>query len=59
MAEKKTGIPAISIATNGADLYDDGEEMAWLELFKTFTSDNVMPYLSDNKESGNGRYAKR
>lgn len=58
MAEKKTGIPAISIATNGADLYDDGEEMAWLELFKTFTSDNVMPYLSD-KESGNGRYAKK
>lgn len=43
MVEKRTQLPVIAIDTNGMDLYDKGEEKAWLELFKTFapkTSEN-------------------
>lgn len=36
MAEKKTGLPAICVDCTGTRLYDDGEERAYLELFKTF-----------------------
>ncbi len=36
MIRKKTGMPAIMIDSNGTGLYDEGEEKAWLELFKTF-----------------------
>ena len=43
MVEKRTHLPVIAIDTNGMDLYDKGEEKAWLELFKTFanTTDDV------------------
>lgn len=36
MAEKATGLPVISIDTDGTGLYDEGEEKAWLALFKLF-----------------------
>lgn len=36
MIEKKTGIPAITIDTDGTKLYDDGEKKTWKELFKKF-----------------------
>jgi nitrogenase molybdenum-cofactor synthesis protein NifE len=37
MAEKKTGVPCISINAIGTKYYDEGESQAWLELFKEFT----------------------
>ena len=33
MIEKKTGIPALTIDTDGTKLYDDGEKKTWKELF--------------------------
>lgn len=36
MIEKKTGIPAITVDTDGMELYDTGAAKAYLELFKTF-----------------------
>ena len=36
MIEKKTGIPALTIDTDGTKLYDDGEKKTWKELFKKF-----------------------
>ena len=42
MTEKKTGLPVLTIDTNGMDLYDKGQEKAWLALFKKFAVD-AMP----------------
>ncbi len=39
MAEKKTGLPAITVETTGTGLYDEGEESAMLALFETFASE--------------------
>lgn len=36
MAHKKTGLPVLSIDTSGMKLYDEGAQMAYLELMKTF-----------------------
>ena len=36
MIEKKTGIPALTIDTDGTKLYDIGEKKTWKELFKKF-----------------------
>ena len=36
MVEKKTGIPALTIDTDGTKLYDIGEKKTWKELFKKF-----------------------
>ncbi|HIX72054.1 MAG TPA: nitrogenase molybdenum-iron protein [Candidatus Anaerobutyricum stercoripullorum] len=37
MIEKKTGFVAVTVDTNGMELYDDGVRKASLELFRTFT----------------------
>ena len=47
MTEKKTGLPVLTIDTNGMDLYDRGQEKAWLALFKKFVVDE----MSDGKQS--------
>ena len=39
MAEKRTGSPAITVATTGTRHYDVGASDAWLELFKTFATE--------------------
>ena len=36
MIEKKTGFVAMTVDTNGMELYDDGVRKASLELFRTF-----------------------
>ena len=41
MTEKKTGLPVLTIDTNGMDLYDKGQEKAWLALFKKFAVDEM------------------
>ena len=39
MAEKRTGLPAITVPATGTHYYDRGASDAWLELFKTFASE--------------------
>jgi len=41
MAEKRTGLPAITVATTGTRHYDRGASDAWLELFKTFATEKL------------------
>ena len=36
MTEKKINLPILTVDTDGMELYDKGEEKAFLELFKTF-----------------------
>lgn len=36
MTEKKTSLPVMTVDTNGMELYDVGQEKAYLALFKTF-----------------------
>ena len=36
MSEKKIKLPILTVDTDGMELYDKGEEKAFLELFKTF-----------------------
>ena len=36
MSEKKINLPILTVDTDGMELYDKGEEKAFLELFKTF-----------------------
>ena len=39
MSEKKTDLPILTVDANGMDLYDKGEEKAWLALFQTFATE--------------------
>ena len=41
MAEKKTDLPGIALATDGTRLYDYGEEMAYLKLFERFAVEKL------------------
>ena len=42
MCEKKLNMPVITIDTDGMELYDVGEEKAWLELFRTFAEKEMI-----------------
>ena len=39
MSEKKTDLPIMTVDANGMELYDSGEEKAWLALFQTFAKE--------------------
>ena len=60
MCEKKLNMPVITIDTDGMELYDVGEEKAWLELFRTFAekemidkaSERIKPNLDIEKKQG-------
>ena len=39
MSEKKIKLPILTVDTDGMELYDKGEEKAFLELFKTFATE--------------------
>lgn len=39
MAEKKVDLPVLTVETTGMRQYDVGEEMAYLELFRTFATE--------------------
>ena len=39
MSEKKIKLPILTVDTDGMELYDEGEEKAFLELFKTFATE--------------------
>lgn len=55
MIEKKTEIPAITVDTDGMELYDTGAGKAYLELFKTFggkREEKELQMEEGKKESG-------
>ena len=39
MTEKKVDLPILTVDTDGMELYDKGEEKAWLELFRVFAGE--------------------
>lgn len=41
MAEKKVDLPILTVETNGMDLYDKGEEKAYLSLIHTFSTEKL------------------
>jgi Nitrogenase molybdenum-iron protein, alpha and beta chains len=41
MAEKKTGVPCITVNAIGTRYYDEGESEAWEKLFREFTASSV------------------
>lgn len=41
MAERRIGVPIVTIETTGTKLYDFGEELAYLQIFKTFAVDRL------------------
>jgi len=45
MTEKKVDLPILTVDTDGMELYDKGEEKAWLELFRVFSGEkeDVIP----------------
>ena len=49
MSEKKTDLPIMTVDANGMELYDRGEEKAWLVLFQTFATEQ---YPTDEKRIG-------
>ena len=51
MCEKRLNMPVITIDTDGMELYDVGEEKAWLELFGTF-AEKGKPNLDIEKKRG-------
>ena len=43
MSEKKIKLPILTVYTDGMELYDKGEEKAFLELFKIFAIEKYQP----------------
>ncbi len=41
MLEKRTGIPVLTVDTDGTKLYDDGEEKAYIALFQAFATEKM------------------
>ena len=49
MSEKKINLPILTVDTDGMELYDKGEEKAFLELFRTFATEK---YPVDKRKVG-------
>lgn len=58
MCEKKTNLPILTVDTNGMELYDMGEEKAWLTLFKTFTGKDVASQKEVSEEDDSSKKMK-
>lgn len=58
MCEKKTNLPILTVDTNGMELYDVGEEKAWLTLFKTFAGKDVESQKEASKEDDSSKKMK-
>lgn len=55
MCEKKTNLPILTVDTNGMELYDVGEEKAWLTLFKTFAGKDVASQKEVSEEDDSSK----
>lgn len=58
MGEKKTNLPILTVDTNGMELYDVGEEKAWLTLFKTFAGKDVASQKEASEEDDSSKKMK-
>lgn len=58
MCEKKTNLPILTVDTNGMELYDVGEEKAWLTLFKTFAGKDVASQKEASEEDDSSKKMK-
>ena len=58
MCEKKTSLPILTVDTNGMELYDAGEEKAWLALFKTFAGKDVASQKNVSEEDASSKKMK-
>ncbi len=58
MCEKKTNLPILTVDTNGMELYDVGEEKAWLTLFKTFAGKDVASQKEASEEDDSSKRMK-
>lgn len=58
MCEKKTNLPILTVDTNGMELYDMGEEKAWLTLFKTFAGKDVASQKEASEEDDSSKKMK-
>lgn len=58
MCEKKTNLPIRTVDTNGMELYDVGEEKAWLTLFKTFAGKDVASQKEASEEDDSSKKMK-
>ena len=58
MCEKKTNLPILTVDTNGMELYDVGEEKAWLTLFKTFAEKDVASQKEASEEDDSSKKMK-
>lgn len=58
MCEKKTNLPVLTVDTNGMELYDVGEEKAWLTLFKTFAGKDVASQKEASEEDDSSKKMK-
>ena len=58
MCEKKTNLPILTVDTNGMELYDAGEEKAWLALFKTFAGKDVASQKEASEEGDSSKKIK-
>jgi len=47
MIRKKTGLPAVTVETDGTRLYDRGASLAWKKLFETFTDKTLFAPETD------------
>nr|WP_296960109.1 nitrogenase component 1 [uncultured Mediterraneibacter sp.] len=52
MCEKKTDLPVLAVDANGMELYDAGEEKAYLELFRVFAGKNENKNDFSEKKAG-------
>lgn len=58
MCEKKTNLPILTVDTNGMELYDVGEEKAWLTLFKTFAGKDAASQKEASEEDNSSKKMK-
>lgn len=58
MCEKKTNLPILTVDTNGMELYDMGEEKAWLTLFKTFAGKDAASQKEASEEDDSSKKMK-
>ena len=58
MCEKETNLPILTVDTNGMELYDVGEEKAWLTLFKTFAGKDVASQKKASEEDDSSKKMK-
>ena len=57
-SEKKINLPILTVDTNGMELYDVGEEKAWLTLFKIFAGKDVASQKEASEEDDSSKKMK-